>query len=248
MHDRTLAWDGCANVRDLGGLPTEDGRETKLRRIVRADSVRQLSDGGWQAAAGYGIRTVLDLRFHEELDADPPGDAPLEVLHFSLFATPDPEYWTEVERRAAALNDDVAATRMVYLEALELHRERFATAIGMVADAPPGGVLVHCAGGKDRTGLVSALLLRLASVPTDEVAADYAQSEVHLAERQARWLAEAPDDAERERLRRIARTPRESMTGVVEALEHEYGSTAGYLRAGGADAETLERARARLRA
>ena len=118
MADRHLAWDGCVNVRDLGGQRTEDGAVTRFGAVVRADSVRQLSEEGWEAAVAYGIRTVLDLRFHEELQADPPGDVPLDVVHLSLFGEPDPQRWTELDRQAAALGDDVAATRFVYLETL----------------------------------------------------------------------------------------------------------------------------------
>jgi protein-tyrosine phosphatase len=245
--DRRLAWDGCLNVRDLGGFPTEDGGTTRLRRVVRADSIRQLTDAGWEAAVEYGIRTALDLRFHGELDDDPPGELPIDVVHISLLGDYDEERWRDLDRRAAALGDPAAATTMVYLESLEEHRKRLAAAIAAVADAGPGGVLVHCAGGKDRTGLVSALLLRLAGVGPRDIAADYALSGDYLAPRHERWIAEAADDAERERLRRISATPAAAMLGVLEQLERRYGSAGGYLRAGGADVATLVRARARLR-
>ncbi len=102
-------------------------------------------------------------------------------------------------------------------------------------------------GGKDRTGLVSALLLRLAGVGVTDAAADYALSARNLEARHAQWIAEAADDAERDRLRRIAATPVEAMVEVLEALERRYGSAAGYLREAGADDDVLERARSRLR-
>jgi protein-tyrosine phosphatase len=66
-HRRDLAWEGCLNVRDLGGHPTRGGSETGYGRVVRADSVRQLTDAGWKAVADYGIRTVVDLRGDYEL-------------------------------------------------------------------------------------------------------------------------------------------------------------------------------------
>jgi hypothetical protein len=81
IRPRELAWEGCLNVRDLGGLPTEDGGETRYGRVVRADSVRQLTDAGWQAVADYGVRTVVDLRGDYELRDDPPGELPFEVVH-----------------------------------------------------------------------------------------------------------------------------------------------------------------------
>jgi protein-tyrosine phosphatase len=106
---------------------------------------------------------------------------------------------------------------------------------------------VHCVGGKDRTGLVVALLLRLAGVPLEDVAADYALSGEYLAPRHERWFEEAADEVERERMRRIAATPAEAMRAVLEELERRHGDTAGYLRSGGATDEALARARARLR-
>jgi hypothetical protein len=63
---RDLTWDGCLNVRDLGGLPTADGGETRSGAIVRADSVQQLNKAGWQALVDHGIGTVIDLRGDHE--------------------------------------------------------------------------------------------------------------------------------------------------------------------------------------
>ncbi|MEX0673173.1 MAG: tyrosine-protein phosphatase, partial [Gaiellaceae bacterium] len=74
MRTRELVWDGCVNVRDLGGLPTGDGRTTLFERVVRADSVRQLTEAGWQALAEYGVRRIVDLRWHDELAQDPRRD------------------------------------------------------------------------------------------------------------------------------------------------------------------------------
>jgi protein tyrosine/serine phosphatase len=248
MPERVLAWDGCLNVRDLGGHPTENGRMTRFGRVVRADSIRQLSESGWEAALEYGIHTAVDLRFRQELDDDPPGELPIDVVHLSLLGEPDEERWRELDRRAAELGDPAEATRFVYLETLEHNAPEFAAAVTAVADARPGGVLVHCAGGKDRTGLVSALLLRLAGVAPAAVAADYALSERYLAPRHERWLADAADDAERERLRRITASPVAAMLGVLEELERRHGTPAAYLRAAGASDATLERVHARLRA
>ena len=116
-----------------------------------------------------------------------------------------------------------------------------------MADAPEGGVLVHCHGGKDRTGLVSAFLLRLACVPIAEIATDYSLSEERLRTRHEEWFAQAADEAELERLHRISKTPASSMVQVLEELERRYGSIAGYLEAGGATEKELDRARRRLR-
>jgi protein tyrosine/serine phosphatase len=103
-------------------------------------------------------------------------------------------------------------------------------------------------GGKDRTGLVTALLLSLAGVDDEQIAADYALSEERLRPRHELWFAEAETDAERERLRRIAQTPAASIVGVLAELERRYGGVEGYLRDAGLTDEELRLARARLRA
>lgn len=245
-RSRNLDWDGLLNARDLGGHPTEDGGETRWRAVIRADSVRQLTEAGWQSVVDYGVRTVVDLRSNEELAEDPPAELPLEPVHVSFFDE-RPEVFEEVEAASIAAADHAEATRDVYLIFLEHFRANVAAAIRAVANAPEGGVVVHCHGGKDRTGLVSAFLLRVAGVPIEEIATDYALSEERLRTRHEEWFAQAADEQELERLHRISKTPASSMREVLEELERRYGSIGGYLKAGGATDEDLERARARLR-
>lgn len=245
-HSRDLAWDGLLNARDLGGHPTADGDETRWASIVRADSVRQLTEEGWRAVVDYGIRTVVDLRSEEELAADPPAELPVDAVHVSFFDE-RPDVFVEVEAASIRAASHAEATREVYLIFLEHFRANVAAAIRAVGQAPEGGVVVHCHGGKDRTGLVTAFLLRLAGVSIGEIAADYALSEERLRTRHEQWFATAADEAELARLHRIAATPESSMVEVLEELERRYGSIEGYLRAGGATDDDLERARARLR-
>ena len=246
LRSRDLAWDGLLNVRDLGGHPTEEGGETRFGEIVRADTVRRLSDEGWQAVLDYGIRTIVDLRTDGERQADPPAELPVTVVHVP-FLEEDEGVFKEVEAAASSATDYADATRAVYLIFLERFRSNVAAAIAAIADAPQGGVVVHCMGGKDRTGLATAFLLRMAGVSIEDIAADYALSEERLKPRHDVWLAEAETDAERERLRRIAATPSDSMVGVLEEIERRYGSVESYLRAGGAPEDVGERVRARLR-
>ena len=92
---RDLIWDGCLNVRELGGLPTLDGRETRRGSIVRADSVRQLSDEGWRALVDHGVRTVIDLRGDHEREEDPPAELPVEVVHVPFLEASEAE-WEEI--------------------------------------------------------------------------------------------------------------------------------------------------------
>lgn len=243
---RDLAWEGCLNVRDLGGHPLETGGETRYGRVVRADSVRNLTRAGWQGLAEHGVRTVVDLRFHEELAADPPAELPVAVRHVSVFPEPHDPIWPEVEALVAAADDPAAGLRDLYLRLLAARRDRVAEALAAIAGAPEGAVVVHCLVGKDRTGLVVALLLRLAGVAVADVAADYAPSARNLRPVLEARLALERTEAQRELRRRMIASPAATMAGVLTALEREHGSVAGYLRAGGLSAEDLARARARL--
>ena len=249
LHPRELAWDGCLNVRDLGGHRTADGRETRYGAVIRADSVRQLSEAGWRALVDYGVRTLVDLRADEERQEDPPGDVPVDVLHVPFMEATEAEWReisAEIEAASEAAPDAATATRDVYLIFLEHFARHAAAGIRAVAQAPEGGVVIHCVGGKDRTGLLTAFLLHLAGVEREEIAADYALSEERLRPRHEAWLAAAETDAERERVRRISRTPAAAMLGVFEDLDQRYGSVDGYLRAAGLTDEELALARGRL--
>lgn len=250
QRSRDLVWDGLLNARDLGGHRTTDGSETRFGSVVRADSVRQLSDKGWASLVDYGVKTVVDLRANEELEADPPAELPVDVVHVPFMET-DAKDWTEIEEEveaaAKAAPDVTGATRDVYLIFLEHFRHNVAAAIRAVAEAPEGGVVIHCAGGKDRTGLLTAFLLHLAGVDTEQIASDYALSEERLRPRHEEWFAKAESEEELERLKRVSQTPAESIVGVFEELARRYGSVEGFLRAAGLSDEDLERARARLR-
>jgi protein-tyrosine phosphatase len=241
-----LSWDGCVNIRDLGGHPTEDGRTTRFGAVVRADSVRLLSDTGWAALLEYGVSRIVDLRFHSELAMDAPRDIAVEVVHVPLLPEPGAAEWVEINAVGDAEPDALTAMRAVYLEFLERRRPQFGEAVAAVADAPAGAVVVHCFGGKDRTGLVVALLLRLAGVDLETIGADYALSGPNLRDQTAAWVAEAGDDVERERRTRIGTAPAEAMVAVLEELERRYGSVRGYLGAAGLPAQTLDAAAARL--
>lgn len=245
---RELTWDGCLNVRDLGGHPTEDGGETRYGAVVRADSVRQLTETGWDAVVEYGIRTVIDLRGSHERHDDPPIDPSLEIIHVP-FMEADEQEWDELEaevEEAHATPDVVLATRDVYLLFLEHFKQNVGAAVRAVAQTS-GGVVVHCVGGKDRTGLLSALLLHLAGVPVDDIATDYALSEERLRPRHEAWLASATTEAELERIRRITQTPAAAMRGVFAELARRYGSVEGFLRSAGVSDAELALARAKLR-
>ncbi len=169
------------------------------------------------------------------------------MVHIPLLGPVDPTFGTELDALSRAAGEGAPGTRAVYLEFLERFPANFVAVVRAVADAPAGGVLVHCQGGKDRTGLVVALLLSLAGVPSNEIAADYAVSERNLAEAQAEWEAAADSDDERARRRQIGASPPEAMRGVLEELDRRWGGARGYLLAAGATEDELERAVGRLR-
>jgi len=235
---RELVWDGCVNVRDLGGLPTEDGRVTRFGAVVRADSIRSLSDAGWEALLRYGVARIVDLRWHDELAADPPRELDVEVVHVPVFPDLGDEAW-----EAAEASGDRGRE---YAWLLETGVERFSAAVTAVAEADGGPVVVHCAAGKDRTGLVVALMLRLAGVPLEEVVADYVLSGRNLAPLIDPWIETAPDERERERRRYVAQTSAGAIEHAVREVERRHGTVDEYLRSGGTSDRTLERIRERL--
>lgn len=246
MAVRTLRWEGCCNVRDLGGHPTEDGGETRFGAVVRADNVRLLSDAGWRELADYGVRRIVDLRFQGEIDDDPPRDVPVDVVHVPLLE--DPDRVAEIDELVKDVHEPAIWRRSVYLAFLERFPRNFARAVAAVASVPDGTVLVHCAGGVDRTGLVAALLLRVAGVGIDTVAADYAESERSWSPFVREWIDEADGDEERRRRRMLSVMPAEAMRDVLVELERRHGGAGGYLAGAGVAEADLERVRSRLRA
>lgn len=212
--------------------------------------MRLLSDDGWRALVGHGVRTVIDLRGDHERDEDPPAELPVEVVHVPFMEASDAE-WEEIaaelERANIEAPDDATANRDAYLIFLEHFRDNVAASLRAVAHAPEGGVVIHCVGGKDRTGLLTAFLLHVAGVAEDAIAADFALSEERLRERHDGWFETAESEEELQRLRRIAQTRPETMLGVFSELRRRHGGVEAYLRDAGVNDEELELARARLR-
>jgi protein-tyrosine phosphatase len=245
---QALEWEGCLNVRDLGGLATEDGRLTQPGRVVRSDNVRRLTDAGWRSLAEHGVTRIVDLRWPEELAEDQPRDVDIEVVHVSVLGESiDDEYIAELDAHLDSVDDVADHYAWSYVDFLERFRDRFGRAFAAVADAD-GAVVVHCMGGKDRTGLVSALLLRLVGVSHETIGADYAVSAKNLEPRNIEWLASAPDELERARREKLGATPAAGMVRVLEEIESRYGDVASYLRAAGLSDEQVTRLEERLAA
>ncbi len=145
-----------------------------------------------------------------------------------------------VEELTATIDDPVEWRAVTYLQLLKLFPHRFAEAVAAVSEAD-GAVLIHCAGGVDRTGLVSALLLRLAGVSSDDVAADFALSGSNWAPSFPEWIADATDEPERRRRQLLSDIRAEAMTAVLREIHAE-----SYLRQAGVGETALERIRERL--
>ena len=245
---RQLDWDGCVNVRDLGGLPASGGARIREAALVRSDTVGRLTARGWEALVAHGVRTVLDLRWAAERVADPPRKVDVDVVHVSLLGDDEADYARGLYERLASIDDFAMRTVAAYTDMLETWQERFVRAVAAAADARPGAVLVHCSAGKDRTGLVVALLLGLAGVEPGVIAADYAATTPALPELHRRWIEDARDEREHawRASKQVQSTPAEALAGVLEGLERRHGGIEAYARAGGLDDARLARLRERL--
>jgi protein-tyrosine phosphatase len=233
---RDLVWEGCYNVRDLGGHPTQAGGRTQFGAVVRSDSPERLRPPGVAALRAYGIQTVVDLRDAGEIGEGGPitrDGLSIDVVNVPVFDFSDRRFWESWNDRYEPAG--------LYRDALDRWPDRFAAAIVAVARARPGGVLVHCQVGRDRTGLVCALMLSLVGVTPEVIAADYALSAQRLRPLYDEWIGATNDPSERERLKRENVSQAAAMLEVLRAIDAE-----AYLRDGGAADTDLEAVLARL--
>lgn len=213
---------------------------------MRSDNVRTLTDAGWRSLAQHGVRRIVDLRFPQELAEDAPRDVEIEVVHISVLGDAfDEDYVAELDAHLQVVEDVADHYAYSYVDFLERYRERFGRAFAAVADAD-GPVVVHCMGGKDRTGLVAAILLRLVGVDPATIGADYALSSANLAPATTQWVDEARDSAERAKREKLSDTPAEGMIRTLAEIERRYRDVASYLRAAGLTDAQIARLRERL--
>ena len=272
---RTGRWvrlDGTTNTRDLGGLPTSDGGTTVPGRVLRSDNLQTLSAPDVQRLVGeIGVREVIDLRTTAEILLE--GRGPLrsvpEVVHrhFSLllerghhtdvFAVEEdevagglPAAWMEslLPRQTPDHAHDEPPAVGAYLGYLHARGDNVIGALRAIATAEEGASVVHCAAGKDRTGVVVAFTLAVAGVPHDEIVADYAMT-ADVIDALVAKLATSPTYAEDMEHRDVAtHTPRaDTMDRVLTLLDERYGGAVGWLEDHGFDADERAALRARLR-
>lgn len=261
---RAVPVQGAVNMRDVGGLPVAGGGSVRSGVLLRSDNLHDLTDADVQLLTDrYGVRRVVDLRTSSERESM--GKTPLERLgtdhrYLTLIAE---DVWRSSERLAALPDADraqVLADRMgdragwlstetplvgLYLGYLADCPDNAVAAVRAVAE-PEGATIVHCAAGKDRTGVVVALALAAVGVPDEVVVADYAASadniqaivnrlartDVYTSVDPAQAQAHAPQAA--------------TLQAWLGELQREHGGAAGWLRRAGMSDDELERLAGRL--
>ncbi len=223
---RHLTLSGAYNVRDIGGYATSDGRTTRWRTLIRADSPHRLTPEAQRELLDLGLRTIIDLR------------RPAEIAQFPnlLAAAPGLRYLqVGLDRQAPEEQATFPTLPEIYRAILDGAAAQLGQIVATLAapDALPG--LVHCQIGKDRTGLVVALILGAVGVPAETIIADYALSEAQLAGEFAERFAARlrADNIPWEPYRALLVSPPSFMRDVLAYLDAEHGGTVGYLRAAG---------------
>jgi len=235
--DRFVSLDGAFNLRDLGGYRTATGATVRWRRLFRADGPERLTDRDRAVVAGLGIATVVDLRTSEESSV---GDWPsIGTVHrHSVFdLMPDIEGLPPLQ--------DAADMGRRYLFRLEAGAARFVDAIETIADGIDQPALFHCAAGKDRTGILAALILDLLGVDEETIVSDYALSHAPMQRRIATAKADPrPDDHDYDAFPTLAKSAHaETMRALLDACAERYGSISAIVIDRGLTAETTDRLR-----
>ena len=222
LPTRLLQLQGCVNFRDLGGYRTADGQQTRWRQLFRADGLNRLSLDDHALLTDVGLATVVDLRTIGE--AEQRGRFPVEEVPVRYFDLPLTDVLPSPEELPAWRQPSYVADR--YLEMVSRGGPVLRRAITVLADAGALPAVVHCSAGKDRTGVLSALILAFLGVPDETIAADYALSAPAMDRLLERLKAEYPDagDALERFVPAILHVVPETMTEFLERLRAEYGS------------------------
>ena len=232
---RTITLEGCLNFRDLGGYPTADGGQVRWRRMFRSDALHALTPADVAHLRDtLGLTTVVDLRSTAELRADDGGPLRREAIahhHLPLF---DGESMrSDVPPASITLADR-------YWLLAEYAKEKIARVLTTLA-ASEGPAVYHCAAGKDRTGVISAVILGVLGVPDEIIVADYAATKENLeaiierlmaTRSYATVLANLPPDT--------LHAEAETMVAFLERIRAEYGDMRGYAQAAGVAPDALE--------
>jgi protein-tyrosine phosphatase len=245
---RWLRLEGIDNVRDVGGLPLRDGRSTRFGELLRSANLRHVTEADVaHLVEEVGLRLVIDLRTAREIDRDGPtavAAAGVETVALS-FIPEDGEALPGSSRTG----DDMDPLLRSYLGYLVDRSENVVEAVRLLGRPDAGPALVHCAAGKDRTGVLIALVLDAVGVAREAVIADYTLSAEHVEAMFRRWTTAAGLEMPADLTPHLPRA--EVIATVLARLDAEHGDggrggAAAWLRANGLEDEVLERLRDRL--
>lgn len=239
-NERAVRLGGLINARDMAGLGLADGSEIKPGALLRGEEPLWSEEAIWEPLAELGVRTVIDLRAESEPRYEIPAEVPIELVTSPLF---DFDFETVLEEWSGDI--DVVA---FYNHVLDVNEGAIADAARAIANAESGGVYVHCKMGKDRTGLLLALMIEAIGGDRDELAADYGLSADNLAERLAAWTGEGLSERNRTMRRKLMESREEQLLAVLDYVDERYGGPRGYLLANGLPEEDLEAFRRRVAA
>ena len=224
--ERHVLLEAAFNVRDLGGYRTANGSTTRWRSLLRADALHELTEGDVETLLKLGLRTVIDLRSDKEIAVQPSVFATRQEVryhHISLFDRLAPVDVMFRERGLIDLSER-------YIAALDVCHPALLRVANTIADADDGVVLFNCTAGKDRTGIVAAMLLSIAGVSADDIAGDYALT----AEIAAPLMQRLKEGAIRRGLEeaaaaRLLSSERSAMELFLRHVEERHGGFLGYL-------------------
>lgn len=225
---------GVYNVRDLGGYPGRDSRRVRTGMLFRSSSLHRLQDA--QAWQGFGARCVVDLRYDRERDAFPLPDFIVGDTHAPLL----PDHWrsdAEAKKRPA---DEFLS--LVFHEMLELGGESVREILHALAKPDAYPAVFFCMAGKDRTGVLAAILLSLLGVSEDDIVADFELSgaEVVALVEHLRTREDFEDHPMMNQPEPLLRAPRAAMERFLAEVDVRYGGLPGYVRSLDIDAETVQ--------
>lgn len=230
---------GAFNVRDLGGLSTLSGDPLRRGVAYRADGLHRLPAEEVRRLAELGVRTVVDLRTAGELEVAASIQADgIVVLHLPVLR----EVWSQGDDLARpAIDDAVSFLVDRYLEMLVEGRVAIATIFELLATEGCRPLAFHCSAGKDRTGVIAALVLSVVGVRDDDIADDYTTSAAAMA-KLVDWVrSQRPEaaDAMNAQPSAFLACPPEAMHVFLARVRTRWGSVEGYLRSIDVEAATI---------
>ena len=242
---RRLPLSGLSNARDLGGFYTQDGKVTQYRRFIRSEVPNEVTETDISFLAEYGVKEVIDFRGSVELSRMPNLLALDPRFRFHHI----PTYNSQVARGAGISRDrPFVRWAEMYVEMCEGNKSWVKSVFETFASSD-GAFMFNCTTGKDRTGMISAMLLGLAGVSDFDIIADYCVSEVYMREKYIKLFKKMPplgegynSDPEKSLEDPFFRTSPDNMRFLLEHMTKEYGGVYGYLVSCGIEREALERA------